>query len=245
MNLLFVSLTIIFSALFMSGSATINAAYEIEAPIFPWVKHLFEKNAGESNQVLLVVGSNTVTSSAKVYLFERHNSEWSLIHKPIDSTIGKNGFALPGKKREGDGKTPSGVYPLEFAFGYSPGIHTKMNYFQATGDDVWVDDVNSVDYNHWVKRGRTSANSFEDMRRNDDMYKYGIVIGYNRNPVVKGSGSAIFLHIWRGKGKSTAGCIAMREEHILAILDWLYPSQKPLVIMGTEEILKCMANEQE
>jgi L,D-peptidoglycan transpeptidase YkuD (ErfK/YbiS/YcfS/YnhG family) len=231
----------------MSGFSTITAAHEetIGAPALPWMKNLVEKKAGESSQILLVAGCSPELFSAKIYPFERHKSEWSLIYKPIDSTIGENGFALPGKKREGDGKTPSGVYPLEFAFGYYPEIHTKMNYFQATEDDVWVDDVDSSDYNQLVKRGRTNANSFEDMRRNDNLYKYGIVIGYNKDPVVKGYGSAIFFHVWRGEGKPTAGCVAMPEEDITTILGWLDPSKKPLVIMGTVKMLKDMAKEQE
>ena len=247
MNILLVSLTIIFPVVFMSGYAAISPAYgkTVAMPVSSWMKNLIKTNAGESNQMLLVVGNKTELFSAKIYPFEKHNGKWSLIDKPIDSTIGKNGFALPGKKKEGDGKTPSGIYPLEFAFGYSPGIRTKMNYLQSTEDDVWIDDADSVDYNQWVKRGRINANSFEDMKRNDNKYKYGIVIGYNRNPVIRGLGSAIFFHVWGGKEKSTAGCIAMSEENIITILEWLDPSKKPLVIMGTAKILEGIAKKHE
>jgi L,D-peptidoglycan transpeptidase YkuD (ErfK/YbiS/YcfS/YnhG family) len=182
--------------------------------------------------------------SAKIYPFERHKNEWSLIYKPFDSTIGKNGFALADEKREGDGKTPSGIYPIKFAFGYFRQIHTKMNYFQTTEDDVWVDDAGSSDYNQLVKRWQTKASSFEDMRRNDNLYKYGIVIGYNTDPVVRGLGSAIFFHVWRGKEKPTAGCVAMSEEDIVTILGWLDPSKKPLVIMGSAKTLKDITGQQ-
>ncbi|MCX5813001.1 MAG: L,D-transpeptidase family protein [Proteobacteria bacterium] len=246
MNLSLVLLTIIFYALFMSGFATIAAAHEktIGATVLPWMKSFVEKNAGESNQVLLVIGGNP-GFSAKIYPLERHNGHWDLMLKPIDASMGRNGFALPDKKREGDGRTPSGVYPLKFAFGYPQGMHTKMNYFQTTEDDVWVDDADSVDYNQLLKRGETKASSFEDMRRNDNMYKYGIVIGYNTNPVDRGLGSAIFFHVWRGKEKSTAGCIAMSEEDIVTILEWLDPSHKPLVMMGTAKILKGIAKKKD
>ena len=70
------------------------------------------------------------------------------------------------------------------------------------------------------------------MRRNDGLYRIGVVIGYNRDPVKKGLGSAIFLHPWRGEGTATSGCVAMAEGDLLRILSWLEPSKKPKVILG-------------
>ena len=110
-----------------------------------------------------------------------------------------------------------------------------MPYRQATDDDFWVDDVISEDYNKWVK-GKPNAVSWEKMKRDDDQYKYGVVIEYNMHPIVKGKGSAIFLHVWKG-GESTLGCVSMSEEMILKILAWLDPAKKPLIIMGTESEL--------
>ncbi len=246
MNLSLIFLTIAFSVLFLSGYATVVAAQgeNVGTTVLPWMNNLFEKNSGESNQILFVSGGNTELFSAKIYPCEKRGGQWVLMFKPINASIGRKGFALPDKKKEGDGKTPSGVYPLEYAFGYLREIHTKMNYFQTTENDVWVDDVDSVDYNQWVKKGQTKAASFEDMRRKDNMYKYVIVIGYNTNPVVRGLGSAIFLHVRRGKGKPTAGCVAVSEKDMVTILGWLDPSRKPVVIMGTAKILRSTANKQ-
>jgi L,D-peptidoglycan transpeptidase YkuD (ErfK/YbiS/YcfS/YnhG family) len=243
MSLLLVFLTTVFSALFIPGYAAVANANEkpLEADVLPWMKTVFEKKAGESDQVILVLGSVSELSSATIYTFEKHNNRWEVMLKPVDASIGRNGFALPDLKREGDGRTPSGVYALKYTFGYLPAIDTKMHYFQTTEDDVWVDDADSIDYNQWLKRGHTKAASFEDMRRKDIMYKYVIVIAYNTNPVIRGIGSAIFFHVWKKKGKPTAGCIAMSEENIISILNWLDPSRKPLVIIGTEDTLKGMA----
>ena len=77
----------------------------------------------------------------------------------------------------------------------------------------------------------------EKMKREDGLYRHGIVIEYNMDPIVRGKGSAIFLHRWQGKGKSTRGCVAMPEHQILRLLSWLDPAQKPLIIMGTESEL--------
>jgi L,D-peptidoglycan transpeptidase YkuD (ErfK/YbiS/YcfS/YnhG family) len=107
-----------------------------------------------------------------------------------------------------------------------------MPYRQATNDDVWVDDPNSIDYNRWVKKQDTHAASYEMMKRDDNLYKYGIVIEYNTDPVIKGNGSAIFLHIRKGEGIPTAGCVAVSEEDIIKIIGWLDPAAAPLIITG-------------
>lgn len=148
---------------------------------------------------------------------------------------GRNGFARTDEKREGDGKTPAGTFSLESAFGYAPDINTRLVYRQATKNDIWVDDPASGDYNKWVRKGETTASSFEEMKRNDNLYRYGIVTGYNLHPVIKGRGSAIFLHVWRGKGKPTAGCIAMAEKDIIEILAWLDPSKQPVIVIDYPE----------
>ena len=68
--------------------------------------------------------------------------------------------------------------------------------------------------------------------RPDNPYRYGIVIGYNGTPVVKGLGSAIFLHVWQGRDVPTPGCVALAEEDVVAILGRLDPSRKSLSLWG-------------
>lgn len=144
----------------------------------------------------------------------------------------RNGIAPLGVKKEGNGKTPSGLFPLEGAFGYSPRIVTKMAYRQTGDDDVWVDDPCSPDYNTWQRASDTAQVSSEPMRRADSLYEYGLIIGYNRNPVTKGLGSTIFFHVWKGRGIPTSGCVAMARENMISILAWLDPSHYPLVAIG-------------
>jgi L,D-peptidoglycan transpeptidase YkuD (ErfK/YbiS/YcfS/YnhG family) len=196
-----------------------------------------DKEFGDSSQVLVV--RNTApdlsgSASVQIFALEKRNGRWEDIFAPMDGVIGRNGFAPPGEKREGDGRTPSGIFPLGTVFGYKPSFPTKMSYRQAGKDDLWVDDVNADDYNRWVTRETTKASSFEKMRRDDDLYKLGIVVEYNTNPVVKGQGSAIFFHLWSGKGMPTAGCIALSEDDLGRLVQWLDPMAKPLVVMGTD-----------
>lgn len=187
----------------------------------------------KSRQAILV--NNTDSSSVRViiYTLERGPDGWRVVLGPIKGNIGWNGFAALGMKKEGDGKTPGGIYPLGIVFGYAPSMDTRMPYRQATSYDFWVDDVTSPFYNRWVT-GNVGAASVDKMRRDDDLYKYGIVIEYNTNPVIKGCGSAIFLHVWGGEGVPTAGCVAIAEEDIVKLIAWLDPEKKPVVMMGAE-----------
>ena len=205
------------------------------ADINPFIKEFIaghNAQIGESKQLIFATNRDPSSFVVTIHALERDNGIWRLVIPVFTGSIGERGFAAIDDKREGDGKSPSGIFPLGIAFGYDPSVETKMPYRQATADDFWVDDVNSEDYNKWVK-GEPNAASWEKMKRDDDRYKYGIVIEYNMHPIVKGKGSAIFLHEWN-EGDSTLGCVSISEEMILKILGWLDPAKRPLIIMGTE-----------
>jgi L,D-peptidoglycan transpeptidase YkuD (ErfK/YbiS/YcfS/YnhG family) len=192
------------------------------------------KIINESSQILLVTNDYPSSITVKVSALEKKQGKWKRTRNDFNGVIGRNGFAKPGEKREGDGRTPSGIFSLQRVFGYAATAKTKMPYRQVLADDLWIDDVSAPDYNLWVKKKDTSASSYENMRRDDDLYKYGIVIEYNTSPVIKGWGSAIFLHIRSGQEKPTAGCVAITEDDIVKVLGWLDPKAKPLIIMGTQ-----------
>ena len=77
------------------------------------------------------------------------------------------------------------------------------------------------------------------MKRHDDLYKYGIVVEYNTNPVVKGRGSAIFFHNL-GWPCTTTGCVALQEGNLRELLEWLNPSKKPVALLGTRKMLESL-----
>ena len=186
----------------------------------------------DSRQLMVAAPLPSDATRGFVYLFERHDAGWSRQGEAFPAMVGRSGFAPPGEKREGDGRTPSGLFHLEFAFGYPSAVTTKMPYRQATDEDIWVDDIHAPEYNQWVRRGETKASSFEEMKRQDHRYRYGLVIDYNRHPVVPALGSAIFMHIWLKEGVSTSGCVALAKSDLLEILRWLDPGKRPLILMG-------------
>jgi L,D-peptidoglycan transpeptidase YkuD (ErfK/YbiS/YcfS/YnhG family) len=206
-----------------------------EEALAAWLQTSLTTLAGDSSQVLLVMGEELSGSTAMLYALEKRGGSWCTAFPPLPALIGRNGFAPPGEKKEGDVRTPSGVFALKRAFGYAAEIDTRLSYRQAGDSDIWVDDSNSPDYNCWGRKGETSATSFEQMKMNDDRYKYGIVIEYNTDPVVKGAGSAIFIHVLLRDNLSTLGCVALAESDILRVLGWLEPKAKPLTILGTRD----------
>ena len=197
---------------------------------------LNNKTITDSTRQLVVVLTKQKTSRiATVHTFEMKENTWKRVFEPIPASIGKKGFAAISEKREGDLRTPLGTYLLGTSFGYFPKINTGLKYRQTTENDFWVDDATSSSYNKWVT-GKPTAKSFEILKRKDNAYKYGVVIEYNTNPIVKGMGSAIFMHVWGGFNKPTAGCVAMSESNILRLLKWLNSAMKPMIVMGIDDI---------
>lgn len=156
------------------------------------------------------------------------NNVWhatTLFPHSIAAVIGKKGVATIGSKREGDLRTPAGLYPIQWTFGTIP-LALKMDYRYISEEDKFIDDPAHKDYNTWVN-GTTNAQSYEPMRI--PLYKMGAVVDYNMNPIVPGAGSAIFLHLWRSASQGTAGCIAMSERHLLPLLQWLDKKHHPYI----------------
>ena len=190
---------------------------------------------GDVHQAVVV--ETTGKAAARVSGWERNDAGpagggagWTQVINPVKAVIGRKGLAPKGEKREGDGRTPSGVFALRRAFGYEEEVPTGLVYQRVTERDFWIDDPGSLQYNQWVA-GDVPRVSHEVLRRRDNLYKYAVVIEYNANPVVPGMGSAIFLHVWRGAGQPTAGCVAMSEAGILRFLQWLDARRNPVILL--------------
>jgi L,D-peptidoglycan transpeptidase YkuD (ErfK/YbiS/YcfS/YnhG family) len=179
---------------------------------------------------------------AQLYAVQRSASGWQLALAPVPANLGRNGVAPPWEKREGDGRTPSGSFPLRQAFGYPPGLATRLPYRQLDSGDLWVDDPQALDYNRWARRGETAAGSYEELLRRDPLYRYALVVEYNTAPVVRDLGSAIFLHLERAGGGATSGCVSLSESDLLRLLLWLDPSRHPQLVIGTQEDILALAD---
>ncbi|HZH62160.1 MAG TPA: L,D-transpeptidase family protein [Metabacillus sp.] len=188
------------------------------------------KEISDVNQVIIVNNSNGI--GAAVTTYERINGEWRKALPKMVAVVGQNGIS--SKQKEGDGITPMGVYTLGTAFGWSEKPNgVKLPYRLTKSSDYWIDDPASPDYNKWVTYSgnpNTRWNSFEKLKQ--PLYKYAVAINYNVNPIVKGKGSAIFLHVWRSSTSPTAGCVALSEDNVVKLLKWLDPAKKPIIVIG-------------
>ncbi len=135
----------------------------------------------------------------------------------IKCSIGKRG--LTSKKKEGDLKTPKGRFKFEFLLFRKDRIkkiYSKLKKIKISKNMGWCDDSGSSSYNRLVKFPfKKSAEKLFLKKRNYDLI---LVINFNRKPVIKNRGSAIFLHLIDKRFSHTKGCIAIKKGDFIKIL---------------------------
>ena len=139
--------------------------------------------------------------------------------------IGKNGMTR--RKKEGDYKTPSGIFKIGKLFFRKDRIKkpkTFLKIVEIKKNMAWCDDINyPKKYNQLIKID--SKIKHEKLQRKDQKYDLLIPINYNiKNPVV-GLGSCIFIHLTKDY-KPTAGCIALKKNDFLVMLKLIKKNSK-------------------
>lgn len=143
------------------------------------------------------------------------------------------GSAPYGEKREGDGRTPSGAYPMGFAFGYERDIDLSWPFVVVSKQHYWISDPEDPLYNQMTQQTPRTDN-FEYLRRDDEVYRYAAVVEYNMRPIEKYKGSAIFFHIESGFDRGTAGCISVTRRKTVEVLQWFDPQKVPYMLIVTK-----------
>ena len=187
---------------------------------------LFAALAG-SSQLIVVTTPDWNATTGTLQRYEKRLLRWRAIGTPIDVVIGRTGLAAPGQKKEGDGKSPGGVFAIGTSFGFAESAGWKLPYLQLHETTECVDDPESTFYNQIVERTPAADWKSSEKMRSINQYKWGAVISYN-SPAKKGAGSCVFLHI-AGRG-ATAGCTAMKEEDLLTLLRWIDPKKSPRIV---------------
>jgi len=204
-----------------------------------------------TSQIIKVTTKDWNTKDGKLQRYEKNkNGDWIKVGKSIDIVLGRNGLGwglglhttpkdAKYVKKEGDGKSPAGLFALGNGFGYK---NFKINFpyevYQRT--DHCVDDSKSEFYNTIIdsKHVKKDYKSFEHMKLKNNFYQYGITVKHNPNNIAQ-AGSCIFVHIKSTTGKGTAGCTAMKESEITTILKWLDADKNPLLLqLPLEELNK-------
>jgi L,D-peptidoglycan transpeptidase YkuD (ErfK/YbiS/YcfS/YnhG family) len=213
----------------------------------PRIPALFASSLpADCQQVLLVLSPEAESVQAQLWLMECNGSRWQAVAEPIDCTLGHKGLAWGAGehtasppagfriKQEGDKCSPAGVFRVPFAFGTATSApELKLPYTALTPTIIGVDDVKSRYYNQIVDNTKVERDwdSNEAMVRHDKLYEWGAFIAHNP-ACTPGLGSCIFLHLWPGPGRGTAGCTAMGAEDLKRVLTWMDAVKEPRLVQG-------------
>lgn len=207
----------------------------------------FEAMANDPEQMVLVLLPHADANQGQLYKYEKRDGQWLRIGPAHPITIGKNGVAWSKSpyapvdaliKKEGDKRSPAGIFSLQQTFGRASDAQTKymlMPYETIGPNAQCIEDKNSQYYNQIVfDNTKVSADWDQDdrMLRDDDLYDWGVFVRHN-DEQTPGDGSCIFIHIWSGAGKPTAGCTAMSKNHLRQLVFWLDPSKNPQMALLT------------
>ena len=140
--------------------------------------------------------------------------------------LGKGGVVRADHKREGDGCSPLGTWPIRQIFfrpdqKFAALMPAGLTTTATKPSDGWCDAPDDAQYNrHVVLPYPASA---EHLWLEDRVYDVVVVLGHNDDPPVPFMGSAIFLHLARPDYSPTAGCVALNEADMEAFLARVKP----------------------
>ncbi|MBN1684971.1 MAG: L,D-transpeptidase family protein [Gammaproteobacteria bacterium] len=206
-----------------------------------------------AQQMLWVTPRNFDDFHADLQFYEKDTKgRWQKHGETIPVIVGKNGVAWDENqadfyhrssvnyKKEGDFKTPLGIYHIEKIFGFAKhSFNPNMPYLSLTTHTEGVDDITSKYYNQIVDARFIQNKDWKssEKMREISLYQWGAVIDYNVLHI-RGNGSNIFIHIWKDKKSPTAGCIAMSELNLEKILSRLDQAKHPVIVILPSKVFK-------
>lgn len=196
----------------------------------------------KAERLMVVTASNIDQPAALLETFERASpgQPWHRVGGLRTAVVGKNGLAwgagyremaAPSEplKREGDLRSPIGIYPLGATFGFDaadyPG-HMKLEM----GRHICVEEPNSQSYGRIIDKSIVEAGVKFDEMAAEQLYRKGVVVDYPADAINK-AGSCIFIHVWRAPGKGTAGCVALDEADVGDLRAWASEGPAAIAIL--------------
>ena len=138
--------------------------------------------------------------------------------KEFVCAVGRSGVSE--EKKEGDGATPVGRFPIRKVFFRADRLARPAAVFPLqpiSPDDGWCDDPKDENYNRLVKLPCPA--SHELMWLEEHLYDIVVVLGYNDDPPVPEKGSAIFVHVAKPDYGPTEGCVALALSDLIEIIE--------------------------
>lgn len=187
---------------------------------------------GNATQLITVTAKSKSAKSGTLRAWQKGaDGSWKVVYGPVTAWVGSAGI---GKASETTSHTPLGTFTMTEAFGTLKDPGTALPYRVTGPNDWWVSDTRAASYNT-LQTCRAASCPFntkvsEHLRFITPYYDYAVVMDVNRSPVVKGAGSAFFLHV--SVGEPTAGCVAIDKATLVKIMRWLNPAQHPRIATG-------------
>lgn len=190
-------------------------------------------STGPAAQLVTVVAARRTSTQGTLRLWRKAGRCWRAVGGPWTAWLGQRGVSA--NKHEGDRTTPAGAFGfgrVMYGIAASPGV--RYAYHRIACGDWWVEDSSSPYYNRFRHVPCGSSPPFrvtsEDLSRSPTAYRHFAFIRYNTDPVVPGRGSGIFLHA--STDRPTLGCVSLPLPRLVALLRWLRPASKPLIVIG-------------
>ena len=146
----------------------------------------------------------------------------------VKCAIGKRGINI--KKKEGDLITPKGTFKIKkllYRRDKIGAINTNLKKAVIKKNMGWCNDIKSKDYNKLISF--PFKFTAEKLYRKDNIYDLILVLNYNMNPIRKGKGSAIFIHIAKNNYRATEGCVALKKNILKKIINKLNKNIKVII----------------
>ena len=203
----------------------------------------------ETRVLILAVPENWNSSVTQLQAYRRENdrSSWAAITPSYGANLGRNGLAWGRgchptqegpQKREGDKKSPAGIFLLgSILYGSeNKSPIPDWRYRMVTDRDLWIEDPQSTNYNRHLilsTHEEFPENHLYDlMRQNDPAHALKIFIRHNAPPDVQpNAGSAIFFHLSRGLDHPTTGCTTLLREDFENLFRKCNPKDHPLYVL--------------
>lgn len=207
-----------------------------------------------STQAVLGIADDWNASHVTLSVVEKNAAgQWVRVLGPIRGRLGHAGLvwglglhANPRGatiKKEGDGRSPAGIFAIGGLWTTNKTQvkhHARIPEVRVGPRDLWVSDTATPKlYNRYIRLNHPATTPWEikeQMRQTDYAHSIKLLICHNTQetpgrPIV-GAGSSIFFHIWRRDGAAaTAGCTAMEEQNLRAIIARLNPDRHPVYIL--------------
>ncbi|MFD4119559.1 hypothetical protein ACFWSJ_39710 [Streptomyces niveus] len=173
----------------------------------------------DSRQAVVVTGDAPDSNRATLVLYERDPVKgWRSVTDPWPAHNALKGWT--DDHRQGDLRSPIGVFGLTDAGGRLPDPGTRLPY-----DEGPAFTIEGVGF-----EGEQLAGSFDHV----------VAINYNREPgttpldwarpLGEAKGGGIWIHV--DHGGPTQGCVSLAIARLKELMAWLDPAKRPQVVMG-------------